>query len=212
MKTNDLIALLTADSATARVERKRDLQKSTMLIAAAIAVVLAVFVILAGIRPDMDNPAVRSATLRKELVTLAAATAGLIATWALARPTTTRSALWVAPALALAALVLWEAVAAGLTGWQTRLIGSNPLACFTIIPLLSMLPLAAILYALRLGAPGNPGKAGAMAGLAAAGFGATVYALHCTDDSMFFVGAWYVLATAVVVAIGALAGARVLRW
>ena len=45
-----------------------------------------------------------------------------------------------------------------------------------------------------------------------AGVGALLYATHCPDDSPLFVAIWYGSATAIVVAIGALAGARLLRW
>jgi hypothetical protein len=45
-----------------------------------------------------------------------------------------------------------------------------------------------------------------------AGLAATFYASHCTDDSPLFVMTWYTLATALVTTIGALAGAKYLRF
>jgi hypothetical protein len=54
--------------------------------------------------------------------------------------------------------------------------------------------------------------AGAVAGLLSAGLAATFYASHCTDDSPLFVATWYTIATALVTAIGALAGSKVLRF
>jgi hypothetical protein len=39
-----------------------------------------------------------------------------------------------------------------------------------------------------------------------------LYASHCTDDSPLFVATWYSIGTAVVTALGALIGARVLRF
>ncbi len=45
-----------------------------------------------------------------------------------------------------------------------------------------------------------------------AGLAATLYASHCTDDSPLFVAFWYTLATALVAALGALMGARVLKY
>jgi hypothetical protein len=68
------------------------------------------------------------------------------------------------------------------------------------------------LFGLRRGAPSNPALAGALAGLLSAGLAATLYAAHCTDDSPLFVATWYTLATAAVAGIGALAGARLLRY
>ena len=46
----------------------------------------------------------------------------------------------------------------------------------------------------------------------AAACGATLYAFHCFDDSPLFVATWYSLAAIPVVAVGALAGYRFLRW
>jgi len=48
--------------------------------------------------------------------------------------------------------------------------------------------------------------------LLSAGLAATLYAAHCTDDSPLFVATWYTIATAMVAAIGALAGSRMLRF
>ena len=72
--------------------------------------------------------------------------------------------------------------------------------------------LAAALIGLRHGAPTRPALAGAIAGLLSAGLAATLYAAHCTDDSPLFVATWYTIATAMVAAIGALAGSRLLRF
>ena len=77
---------------------------------------------------------------------------------------------------------------------------------------LALALLAAALIALRHGAPARPAVAGAFAGLLSAGLAATLYASHCTDDSPLFVATWYTLATALVTAIGALAGSKVLRF
>ena len=52
----------------------------------------------------------------------------------------------------------------------------------------------------------GPALAGAIAGMLSAGLAATLYASHCTDDSPLFVATWYTIATALVTAIGALAG------
>lgn len=64
----------------------------------------------------------------------------------------------------------------------------------------------------RRGAPARPTLAGFLAGLAAAGIGASVYAVHCTDDSPLFVALWYTLGIAMVAAVGAALGRIVLRW
>ncbi len=69
-----------------------------------------------------------------------------------------------------------------------------------------------LIVALRAGAPLHPGLTGAMAGAAAAGVGALVYASSCPGDSPLFVATWYPLATLICMAAGALAGRRFLAW
>jgi len=95
---------------------------------------------------------------------------------------------------------------------MTRLVGSNSKVCMTAIPMMSLPLLAASLVGLRHGAPTRPAAAGAMAGLLSAGLAATVYASHCTDDSPLFVATWYSLAAALVTALGALLGSKLLRF
>jgi hypothetical protein len=68
------------------------------------------------------------------------------------------------------------------------------------------------MWAMRHGAPASPARAGAAVGCLAASIGATLYALYCIEDSPLFVAVWYPIATGLVTAIGALAGARWLRW
>ena len=92
------------------------------------------------------------------------------------------------------------------------MIGHNMSALLTLIPLLALPPLAALIYALREGAPANPALSGALAGAASAGLSAMIYATNCTDDSPLFVASWYPIATLVVMGIGALAGRRFLAW
>jgi len=95
---------------------------------------------------------------------------------------------------------------------MTRLMGRNAWTCLTSIPLMALPLLAAALLGLRHGAPTRPAVTGAIAGLLSAGLAATLYASHCTDDSPLFVATWYTIAAALVAAIGALAGPRVLRF
>jgi hypothetical protein len=80
------------------------------------------------------------------------------------------------------------------------------------IPAMSLPLLAGALFGLRHGAPARPAVAGAVAGMLSAGLAATLYASHCTDDSPLFVATWYTIATALVTAIGALAGSKLLRY
>ena len=96
--------------------------------------------------------------------------------------------------------------------WAAQMIGHNSRLCLTIIPSLSLGPLACFLLTLRHGAPSRPELAGGVAGLASAGIAATFYAANCDDDSPLFVLLWYPIAISVVVGIGALAGRKLLQW
>lgn len=121
------------------------------------------------------------------------------------------AALLVAPALLLVAVIL-ELIAVPSAQWLTRWFGHNWLYCMGVIPVLSLMPLAVLLAALRAGASTAPRRTGALAGLLAGGIGALFYAAHCPDDSPLFVATWYTIAIGFVTAAGALAGPRVLRW
>jgi hypothetical protein len=112
----------------------------------------------------------------------------------------------------MSAALAVELMLAPSDSWGRRLVGTNSMICLSAIPLFSLAPLAAVIAILRTGAPTSPVLAGAAAGLLAAAGGATLYAFHCFDDSPLFVAFWYSLAAIPVVAVGALAGHRFLRW
>jgi hypothetical protein len=146
---------------------------------------------------------------------LALALPSALLSWRLLRPDARPGVLaliFVAPFLLLGGAVMAELTLLPASEWGTKLIGSNAVHCLTIVPLLSIAPLAALLFVMREGAPQNPRIAGALAGAASAGIAATLYAANCPDDSPLFVASWYPLATLIVVAVGAVAGDRLLRW
>jgi hypothetical protein len=211
MKTENLVAALVADRATGR-------RSIPGALAAAFAlgglISLALFFVALGVRGDIAQAlATWRFDLKIGLVLLALGSAFSLCL-ALSRPVPSgRPGRRLLPLAALAAM----AVAIELTvlpgaSWGMRLVGSNSLICLTAIPMLAMAPLAAVLLALRAGAPASPALAGAAAGLLAAAGGATLYAFHCFDDSPLFVMTWYVMAAIPVVVLGAIAGHRLLRW
>jgi hypothetical protein len=153
--------------------------------------------------------------LFKFVVTLTLALTALMLGFRLARPGVDTKwlerALLIAPML-LVGGVLIELLTVSASFWSAKLIGSNFKLSLIFIPLLAAPLLAAGLLALRHGAPSRPSFAGAVAGLMAGGFGATLYAANSTDDSPLFVATWYSLAVIAVAIIGALLGRKVLRW
>jgi hypothetical protein len=184
------------------------------LAAAAVAGGIAFFAML-GPRPDIAVAAETPRFLFKFVLTLALALTAACAFAALSRPGA--PVAWAARLLAVAPLLALAAVAAELfmlpSGqWEARWIGTNAMLCMTFIPLIGLGPLAILLWAMRQGAPTRPRAAGALAGLLAGGIAATFYAAHCFDDSPLFVATWYTLAVALLAAVGAVAGGRLLRW
>ena len=211
MKTENLVEALVADRAT-------DSRSLRFTLAGALAlgglVSLVFFFIELGVRADI-KPALATwrFDLKVGLVLLALLLAfGLCI--ALSRPVTSgHPGRRLLPLLALAVLAIAiELVALPSAAWANRLVGSNALICLVAIPTLAIAPLAAVLMVLRVGAPASPALAGAAAGFLAATAGAALYAFHCFDDSPLFVVTWYTLAAVLVVAVGAAAGHRLLRW
>ena len=212
METEQLIRTLAADN----VHRARPVGFVLALaLLAAAPVSMAMFLAGLGVRPDIMTAMHNPFFDLKFVVTLALAIAAIVVSLHLSRPEASlRGWAWLLliPAGILAAAIAGEMMVPQRLPMMTRLIGSNSRVCMTAIPLISLPLLAGALFGLRHGAPARPAVAGAIAGLLSAGLAATLYASHCTDDSPLFVATWYTIATALVTAVGALAGSRLLRF
>src|SRR5581483_443630 len=176
---------------------------------------LAIFMMGLGVRPDVMTAMHNPFFDLKFVVTSALAICAIAVGLHLSRPEASlRGWAWLLliPAGMVAAGIASEMMMPQRLPMMTRLIGNNSRICMTAIPIMSLPILAAALIGLRHGAPARPAITGAIAGLMSAGLAATLYAAHCTDDSPLFVATWYSIATAFVVAVGALAGAKVLRY
>jgi hypothetical protein len=212
METDQLIRTLAADNA----HRARPVGFAlTLALLAAAPVSLAMFFAALGVRPDVMTAMHNPFFDLKFLVTLALAISAIAVSLHLSRPDAAlRGWAWLLaiPVGLLVVGIAGEMMLPQRLPMMTRLIGSNSRVCMTAIPLLSLPLLAAALIGLRHGAPARPALAGALAGMLSAGLAATLYAAQCTDDSPLFVATWYTIATAMVAAIGALVGSRLLRF
>ncbi len=210
MKTDDLITLLSAD---ARPQPRMSQAWSLALAAGSTAAVLLTITLL---RPRSDLLAVLPSWrfLMKFVLCGSLALAAYVLSRRLARPDEDGLPLWLLaiPAGLVVALVIIEMAATPSTTWWSHMVGGNNRWCLLFVPLLSSLPLMASLKVLSYGAPTRPRLAGFAAGLLAGGIGAAAYALHCVDDSPFFVAVWYSLGIAIVSLVGAFLGSRLLRW
>lgn len=212
MDTDRLILALAADN-------DHRPQPVRMQLAVALLVTLpvaaAMMLVTIGLRPDfmaaMRNPFFDL----KFLVTLALAIPAVVISVHLSRPEASLGRwvwlLLLSPFILIGAIIA-EMMAPQRTPMMMRMIGKSAGQCTMAISLLSLPILGAALLALRQGAPSRPALAGALAGLMSSGFAAAIYAAHCVDDSPLFVAVWYGIATIAVSALGAFAGARVLRY
>lgn len=211
MKTDDLIKALAAD--TTRTPPAAATLLRVLPLGFAVSAIL--FALLLRVRGDILTALQTWRFDLKMALAIALAAASLWLVVRLARPTgdarLPRLAVLAVPVVLALAIVV-EFVAVPASGWMPRAVGSNALWCLVSIPVLSLAPLAAILIALRDGAPRSPVAAGAAAGLMAGALGSAIYATHCWDDSPLFIGIWYPLGIAAVVVAGALLGRRLLSW
>lgn len=212
MKTDDLIRALAADAAAVDPPIGRTL---AMSLAIGVAIAAAVFALVTDIRPDVLQAAQSWQFVLKFVFTLGLLALSVLMFQKIARPESGVGAI--APWLAVPALLMLGAVAYDYIDvggqYASRVVFSpNWSKCVLLIPLLSLAPLAAALYALKQGAPANPTVAGAVGGLLSGAIGATLYASHCDADSPLFVGIWYPFGIAVIAALGALIGSRFLKW
>jgi hypothetical protein len=212
VRTSEFIAALAADPIPEPIRLGRR-------VAAALVIgfvgSVALYFLLLGPRPDVAAACMTMRFWLKFVDSFAFALPSLLLTLRLARPDAKPRALalWlIAPFVLLAAGVVVELLVVPQGEWLTRLMGSTAMHCTITIPMLAAPVLAALIVALRAGAPLHPGLTGALAGAAAAGVGALVYASSCPGDSPLFVATWYPLATLICIGVGALAGRRFLAW
>lgn len=212
MKTDDLIHAIAEDATPAGLHPQRRL---ALALTGAVAAAAVLFWLLLGPRGDALASLAEPRFVLKFAVALGLASAAIGLVLRLIRPGAApglwRSALLLAPGLLLIGIA-GELLALPADGWMTALVGVNSRVCLTYIPLMGLAPLGLILLALRSGAPTRPALTGAVAGLIAGGISAAFYAAHCPDDSPLFIATWYVLAIAMLMALGALLGRRLLRW
>lgn len=114
--------------------------------------------------------------------------------------------------LAMLAIGTGQILSAAPAGRLALWLGNTWKVCSPLILLLAIPIYACLIAALRRLAPTRPVLTGAAAGLAAGALAATLYGLHCPEQAAAFVASWYTLGIAAATLLGAVAGARLLRW
>lgn len=211
MKTDDLILVLSADAGS----RSRPVGRALALaIGAGGLAAIILFATTMGARLDISS-ALATWRFDLKLALLAGAfVAAVVDCLRVSSPTADGkpNRLVLVVVALLAAAVGLEIGVTPQAEWWPQLVGTNALLCLSAIPMLAVVPLLTILHAMRSGAPRLPARAGQAAGTLAASAAALLYATHCFDDSPLFVATWYTLAIALVSLVGAVVGARVLKW
>lgn len=213
MKTDQLVALLAAGAAPVAPHAVARRFAAALALGGLGAVLLLVFWL--GLRPDLAQLARLPLFWVKPAFPAALAGAALLAAARLARPGMRlgRVGLGLAWPLLLVWLVGAGMLAAAAPEQRLALVfGETWASCPFNVALLSLPLFVTLLWAMKGLAPTRLALAGAAAGLLAGALGALVYALHCPESSLTFLGIWYVLGMAIPTVAGALLGPRLLRW
>ncbi|SNS57059.1 NrsF family protein [Tropicimonas sediminicola] len=213
MKTEDLIASLAAEPlppAGPSLERR-----AAGGLAAGAFVTLALFAVVLGPRPGLGIAVSDPVTLAKTVLPLVLAVLSLGLVLRASRPAVPSGAasriIWAVPA-AVFGLFVWAFVTTPAGQRLADFVGHSIHVCLPSITALSLPILGGLLMALRQGAPVNPVRCGALAGLASAGLATAIYSLFCIEDTPLFYGVWYSLGILIVTGLGAVLGNRLLRW
>jgi hypothetical protein len=213
MRTEDLIASLSGD--LRMVPRGAATRRVGLGIAGGAITTMALVAGWLGLRPDLGSAMLGFAFWMKAGYTIAVGAIAVLATVHLAHPEAARPRWlgWLAAPVGLLAILAMIEVATTPAGdWTALWQGQSWHVCTRNVAILSVPIFAGLIVAFRQLAPTRLRLTGAVAGLAAGGWAATLYGLHCPEVSALFVLIWYSLGMLVATAIGALTGPRLLRW
>lgn len=212
MRTDDLIDALAADGGPVRPPPGR------LAAVAAAGALAALVLVLAWLHTRHDlMPAMRGGMFwMKAAYTAVLGLAGYLAIERLARPEGSGRRGWLLGGTVVAVFVaagVWQALVSPDVQAALRMLrGHSWHSCSRNILVLGLPMLALGLWAVRGMAPTRPIAAGFATGLFAGGVAATVYGLHCAENTFTFVALWYSLGVLLLAALGALLGRWVLRW
>ena len=213
MKTEDLITMLATNVEPVDHRQLKRTVGVAVMVGAAVA--LGAMLLLFGVRADLSATGAVAFLLLKLAFMAALLVPASVYLLRLARPGGERRTPMAVVAAPFVAIVLLAAISlafAPITHWDDMIVGDRWLECLVSIPVIAIVPFAAIIWALRRAAPTDLVRAGALGGLMAGAVSATGYALHCMDDSLPFVALWYGGTIAICTLAGALLGPRLLRW
>jgi hypothetical protein len=197
------------------VSRHAVLKRIAIGIAAGAFFTMLLVTTILGIRPDLRVAMHGFSFWMKWTYTVSLALGASYAIARLARPApTSLQGLWLltVPALLLAGIGIGELVRTPSSEWLTLWLGRSWTSCPWLVLMLAAPIFVGLLWAFRKFAPANLRVAGAVSGLGAGAWAATIYCLHCPEVSAVFVLTWYSLGILLMAGLGALLGPRLLRW
>lgn len=213
MKTDELVRLLSTNVEV--TDTRRVLRELILAVTAGTLAALAIVLVARGVRPDIHDLHALAFLVLKVGLGIGVVAGGSIYLVRLARPGGERTmtpmvASW--PLVAVGLLAAAGLMAAPLWHWRGMAMGDAWVECLMSIPLIAIVPFAAVVWALRRMAPTDLVRAGAFAGLVAGGISTIGYGLHCMGDSLPFIAVWYGATLLLCTLTGALLGPRLLRW
>ena len=207
--TDDLIRSLASAAGT---RRSASLQAAFAVTgAASLACALLLVFSVIGIRQDFADMAVRVPFAFKLAYTGVLVVGSSVVALYAATPGASATALYaLSPAVILLTLgVIFDPTAFPIMGRTNTAVAF----CMGHILFLSLpAMILTFVVVMRKGASTRPPFAGAVIGMLSASLGAMAYTLACKNDGTAFVAIWYGVACAIMAAIGAIVGHRVLRW
>ncbi|MBX9865259.1 MAG: DUF1109 domain-containing protein [Hyphomicrobium sp.] len=213
MKTDELITMLSTN--VEAVDRRRVVREIGATIAIGSLAAVGTMVLALGLRGDLPQTGPLIFLLAKLAFAVGIVVLASVYLMKLARPGGEgRVAItWAAlPFVATMLLAVISLAFAPTSHWNRMIMGDQWLECLISIPIIAVVPFAAVIWVLRRMAPTDLIRTGALAGLVAGGLSAIGYALHCTDDSLPFVAFWYGGTIVLCTLAGATLGPRLLRW
>ena len=213
MQTRELTAMLAAHVEPAR----RAAPGFGALLAVAVGVAGALWILFTwmGLRPDIVAAAGTPMFWTKLAFPI---TLGIVAARTMTRlscpgvPVARVVALLPVPVLAVWMFAAEALATAPPAARHAMVWGETWMVCPLNIASLAMPAFFAALWVVSRLAPTRTMATGAVVGLLAGTVGAAVYALHCPETGMAFLGIWYLLGMVLPAAAGAMIGPRILRW
>jgi hypothetical protein len=213
VKTNELISMLSSQVDPVDTQEVVRNVRIAILIGAAASLLVVVFIL--GVRTDLDELHAQVFLVAKLAFSLSVVILASHYLVKYIRPGgefRVRFALTVLPFLAAMIIAAINLATAPRSHWETMVFGSYWLECLIAVPTVAVVPFATIMAAVRLAAPTDLVRTGALAGLVAGGVSATAYALHCMDDLLPFIALWYGGTIVLCTVAGAVLGPKLLRW